>query len=86
MSIIFWNCQGLDNALIVQTLREMVRSHTPSLIFLMETKQKSCSMNQLRKQCGYHLVSILSHMVLLVGCVYGGSPVLMYKLSHHPRI
>ncbi|KAM1746475.1 hypothetical protein ACFX11_013103 [Malus domestica] len=27
MSIIFWNCQWLDNALIVQTLREMVRSH-----------------------------------------------------------
>lgn len=50
---LLWNCQGLGNSLIVHTLGEMILSHNPSIVFLMETKQKACRMNQLRKQFGF---------------------------------
>ena len=48
-----WNCQRLGNPLTVQTLKEFIRSHNPTMVFLMETKQGTYRMNRLRSQFGY---------------------------------
>lgn len=50
-------CMELSNsrrALKVSTLRELIHSHNPSMVFLMETKQNSHNMNLLRKSTGFH--------------------------------
>lgn len=49
-----WNCQGLGNPVTVQNLREVTRSHNPSLVFLCETHQRKDYVNNLRKQLGYY--------------------------------
>lgn len=54
MSHLAWNCQGLGRALTVQKLRELIRSHVPSMVFLMEIKQNCHGVNSLRRQCGYY--------------------------------
>ena len=35
-----WNCKGLGNAFVVSLCPKIVQSQKPSIMFLMETKQK----------------------------------------------
>ncbi|XP_073019349.1 uncharacterized protein [Primulina eburnea] len=37
MIVLSWNCRGLGNPRAVPVLRELIRTHTPDLIFLFET-------------------------------------------------
>lgn len=53
MTYLSWNCQGLGRPLTIQKLRELIRSHAPSVVFLMETKQGSYRVNGLRRRFGY---------------------------------
>ncbi|CAB4283256.1 unnamed protein product [Prunus armeniaca] len=53
MSHLSWNCRGLGRALTVQKLRELIRSHAPSMVFLMETKQNNHRVSMLRRQLGF---------------------------------
>lgn len=41
MNILSWNCQGLGTPLTVRELRALMAQFRPSLVFLMETKNKS---------------------------------------------
>ena len=38
MNILSWNCQGLRNLWIVQSLHKLVREQAPDVCFLMETR------------------------------------------------
>lgn len=40
MNILSWNCQGLGTPLTVRELRALMAQFRPSLVFLMETKNK----------------------------------------------
>ncbi|KAL6133238.1 hypothetical protein ACLB2K_065475 [Fragaria x ananassa] len=52
--ILSWNCQGLGRALTVQKLGELIRSHSPSVVFLCETKQSNFRVNRLRRQFKFY--------------------------------
>jgi len=53
MNVLSWNCRGLGNPLTVQTLRRLVRTKKPNLVFLMETKQVSKSLESVRVKLGF---------------------------------
>ncbi|KAI8032254.1 hypothetical protein LOK49_LG01G01900 [Camellia lanceoleosa] len=38
MKMLVWNCRGAGNSVFKRTLRELLKSHNPSIIVLMETK------------------------------------------------
>ncbi|XP_061999626.1 uncharacterized protein LOC133717017 [Rosa rugosa] len=40
MRLLSWNCQGLGAALTGKSLRRLVKRHSPSMLFLMETRQQ----------------------------------------------
>ncbi|CAN1332563.1 hypothetical protein LINPERPRIM_LOCUS35760 [Linum perenne] len=37
MTILAWNCRGLDKALTFKELRKLARSYSPNFLFLCET-------------------------------------------------
>lgn len=41
MSILVWNCRGMGQSTIIQTIRELIRSHRPNIIFLAEIKSSN---------------------------------------------
>ena len=43
-----WNCRGLGQSWAVLELTDLVKKHTPSILFLMETKSKD---HNLKKIC-----------------------------------
>ncbi|KAH0996802.1 hypothetical protein GBA52_020666 [Prunus armeniaca] len=53
MSHLSWNCRGLGRALIVQKLRELIHSHAPSMVFLMEAKLNNHRVSMLKRQLGF---------------------------------
>ena len=49
MKAMVWNCRGVENPLIVPQLREVIRFHSPSLVFLSETKKKKNYLNKVKQ-------------------------------------
>jgi exonuclease III len=41
MSVLSWNCRGIENYRTVQDLCQMVKEKRPGVVFLMETKLRS---------------------------------------------
>ncbi|KAM2257684.1 hypothetical protein ACFX1S_002852 [Malus domestica] len=41
MKLIAWNCQGIEGNLTVDILLKLNRLHTPNIVILLETKNKS---------------------------------------------
>lgn len=50
MKFLSWNCQGLGSPLTIQSLRVLVTQEKPSLVFLMETKNKEQKVLKLRRK------------------------------------
>lgn len=50
MLILSWNCQGMARPLTVQILRGLCITHRPSIVFLMETKNKSGKLDRVRRR------------------------------------
>lgn len=54
MKILAWNCRGLAKAATVIILRSLVRSHHPSILFLLELKiSSSLRISQILKSVGF---------------------------------
>jgi exonuclease III len=45
MSILSWNCHGLEQSATVQELIALVRAKSPGIVFLTETRSASRAMN-----------------------------------------
>ncbi|KAL7257416.1 hypothetical protein ACSBR1_003670 [Camellia fascicularis] len=67
MLIISQNCQGLGRTLTVQTLRGLVTTHHPTVVFLMETKNKSASLHSLRRHLRFSHSSYVEPVRALEG-------------------
>ncbi|CAN6713066.1 unnamed protein product [Malus baccata var. baccata] len=52
MKLILWNCQGIGGDLTVDNLLEQNRLHTPDIVILLETKNKSSRYGYLTKKLG----------------------------------
>jgi exonuclease III len=59
MIILSWNCRGLGNSQTIQTLRRLVRTKKPSLVFLMETKQSRNYMKTVKVKLGFEVVFVV---------------------------
>ncbi|KAL7201449.1 hypothetical protein ACSBR1_033199 [Camellia fascicularis] len=65
MSVIdmfFWNCRGAGNNKFRRTLKEMVSTHKPDLLVLMETKMELSSMGMFFNSLGYAVSSYVDHI------------------------
>jgi hypothetical protein len=50
MSLLNWNCRGLENPRIVRDLLQMVKEKKPHFLFLMETPCTKTPLERLRKR------------------------------------
>ena len=53
MSLISWNCRGLENPRTIQNLSQIVKEKKPNFLFLMETISKKERMERFRVKFGY---------------------------------
>lgn len=53
MNLLAWNCRGLGNTRTVRTLKEVIKSHNPELLFLSETLTVSNKIEELSSKLGY---------------------------------
>lgn len=58
MSILSWNCRGLGNPGIVQELCDFVRTKSPHLVFLCETKCNSATIDRIKARLNMFGVSV----------------------------
>jgi hypothetical protein len=52
MNLLSLNCRGGGNPRTVRDIATMVQSHSPSFVFLCETRQKSENMKRLKSRFG----------------------------------
>lgn len=53
MNILSWNCRGLGHPLAISTIRELVRVHKPSVIFLFETLASKNKVEEIRSRINF---------------------------------
>ncbi|KAM2763440.1 hypothetical protein PS2_015047 [Malus domestica] len=71
MKIITWNCQGIKGDLTVDNLLEQNRLHTPDMVILLETKNKSRSFAHLKMRLGMeHWFAVEPHGIGGGLCVF----------------
>lgn len=51
MSLISWNCQGLENFLSVKALEKVINKEDSIIVFLMETKSNTEGMKLVKEKC-----------------------------------
>ena len=62
-----WNCRGVGSPLTVPQLREVVRLHSPSLVFLSETKKKKSFLNSVKQWIKFDNVFVVDPVGLAGG-------------------
>lgn len=50
MNCIFWNCQGIGSTLTVEGIGELIRSYRPGVLFLLETRGTTSSIERLKRR------------------------------------
>jgi hypothetical protein len=50
MSILCWNCRGLGQPWTVQELGRLVCSESPKIVFILETRQQSNRVRNLKRR------------------------------------
>ncbi|KAL7228229.1 hypothetical protein ACSBR2_007021 [Camellia fascicularis] len=53
MDMIFWNCRGAGNNTFKRNLKELLRTHKPEILILMETKVELNSMGMFFNRLGF---------------------------------
>ena len=53
MNALVWNCRGVGSPLTFSQLEETVKLHSPSIIFLSETKNNKTYMNRIKMKLKY---------------------------------
>lgn len=53
MPVISWNCRGLGNPITGDSLKDLVRHNSPSLVFLMETKCNAAGIKRIQRRIGF---------------------------------
>ncbi|XP_074326978.1 uncharacterized protein LOC141664920 [Apium graveolens] len=53
MNILSWNCRWLGNARVVRVLGDLIKSHKPSILFLIEILSKGDGVKKLNKKFGF---------------------------------
>ena len=48
MNLLSWNCRGIGNPQTEQELGDLIRAHSPSVMFLANTWLKKARLTQLR--------------------------------------
>jgi hypothetical protein len=56
MKILAWNCRGLSRASAIRNLRGKIRSHSPDVIFLSETKLQPLQSSVILNSLGFFLM------------------------------
>jgi len=56
MKILSWNCQGLGNPLTVQEIRALTAQERPTMVFLMETKNKETVVEKTKRRLKFQHV------------------------------
>lgn len=53
MSMINWNCQGLESPHTVLHLKDLIKDFRPVVVFLMKTKQSEAYCERIRREVGF---------------------------------
>lgn len=53
MSLLAWNCRGLDNPRAVRFLEEIINQTRPSIVFLSEALVKKAKIEKIKRQVGF---------------------------------
>lgn len=53
MNVVSWNCRGLGNSHAVRVLRDVIKSHKPDILFLMETLSNKEKINVMCDKLGF---------------------------------
>jgi hypothetical protein len=80
MSIFSWNCTGLGQSPTIQELTRLVRKFYPKIVFLLETRQESNRVTNLRHRLD------LNKSFVVDGQCKGGGLVLFWDESINIRI
>lgn len=72
MKIFRWNCQGLNNHLIVQALHSWYWRERPDFVFVMESMVEKRKFEGIRYKLGFERVCVLVVMDIREASVFGG--------------
>nr|POF00550.1 putative ribonuclease h protein [Quercus suber] len=53
MRTLVWNCRGAGSALTVRALKALIREENPDVVFIAESKTKSCRIERIRSSIGF---------------------------------
>ena len=67
MRAMVWNCRGVGSPLTVPQLREVIRFHSLSLVFLSETKKKKNFLNSVKQWIKFDNVFVVDPVGLAGG-------------------
>ncbi|KAL7205922.1 hypothetical protein ACSBR2_018772 [Camellia fascicularis] len=59
LEILIWNCQGAGNSTFRRNMRELIRTHNPGILILMETKVTYNSMGNFFNNLGFTASTIV---------------------------
>ncbi|KAI8006842.1 hypothetical protein LOK49_LG07G03164 [Camellia lanceoleosa] len=59
LTLMFWNCRGTGNNAFKRNMRELIKSHHPSILILMETKVLYSSMGNFFTNMGFTTATIV---------------------------
>lgn len=59
MKVMAWNCRGAGSSLTFPCAKEVIRLHSPSIVFLCETKNSSKYMRRFMRKMGYDDIAVV---------------------------